>query len=207
MTSAPSRTRRRRSDGERRRRAILRTAAQLATVEGLEGLSIARLADASGISKGGLYAHFGSKEELQLATIETAGAIFEEQVVAKGLAAPAGRERIVARANAFLEHLERRVFPGGCFFAAAAAEFDTRPGPVLPEVARFQRGWIGVLERLVVEARECGQLDPATDPGQLAFELNAMLVGANSGYLLHGDAAVLERARRGIERLLGGADR
>ncbi len=205
MTSAPSRTRRRRSDGERRRRAILRTAAQLATVEGLEGLSIARLADASGISKGGLYAHFGSKEELQLATIETAGAIFEEQVVAKGLAAPAGRERLVALANPVPQAHERPGFPRGCVFAPAAAEFDTRPGPVLQEVARFQRGWIGVLERLVVEARECGQLDPATDPGQLAFELNAMLVGANSGYLLTGDAGVLEPARRAIERLLDGA--
>jgi AcrR family transcriptional regulator len=199
----PTRTRRRRSDGERSRRAILLTAAQLATVEGLEGLSIGRLAQASGISKGGLYAHFGSKEELQLATIETAGAIFDEEVVAKGLAAPAGRERIVALTNAFLEHLERRVFPGGCFFASAAAEFDTRPGRVMQEVARFQRGWMGLLERLVVEARERGELDAATDPGQLAFELSAMLVGANSGYLLQGDAAVLERARRGVQRLLG----
>jgi AcrR family transcriptional regulator len=197
--------RRRRSDGERSRQAILLTAARLATVEGLEGVSIARLADASGISKGGLYAHFGSKEQLQLATIETAAAIFEKEVVAKGLAAPPGRERILALADAFLEHLERQVFPGGCFFASTAAEFDTRPGRVRQEIAGFYRGWADMLERLVAEAAERGELDPATDPAQLIFELNSMLIGANSSYLLQGDPAVLVRARRGIERLLAGA--
>src|SRR3954447_26125535 len=98
--SATTPTRRRRSGGERSRRAILRTAARLATVDGLEGLSIGRLAEASGISKGGFYAHFASKEELQLATIETAGAIFDKTVVAKGMAVPAARERIVALADA-----------------------------------------------------------------------------------------------------------
>jgi AcrR family transcriptional regulator len=201
MSTTP-RTRRRRSDGERSRQAILQTAARLATVEGLEGLSIARLADASRISKGGLYAHFGSKEELQLATIQTAGEIFQREVVAKGLAAPSGRARITAIAEAFLEHLERRVFPGGCFFASAAAEFDTHPGRVNQEIAQFQRGWMDLIERSVTEARDLGELDPDTDPKQLAFELNAMLVGANSSYLLQNDPAVLQRARRGIERLL-----
>lgn len=202
MSTSP-RPRRRRSDGERSRQAILHTAAQLATVEGLEGLSIARLADASGISKGGLYAHFGSKEELQLATIETAGEIFQREVVAKGLAAPPGRARIVAITDAFLEHLERRVFPGGCFFASASAEFDTHPGRVMQEIAQFQRGWIDLIERTVTEARDLGEIDAATDPDQLAFELNAMLVGANSSYLLQqGNPTVLDRARRGIDRLL-----
>src|SRR5829696_7009136 len=147
-------TRRRRSDGERSRRAILRTAARLSTVEGLEGLSIARLAEASGISKGGLYAHFGSKEQLQLATIETAAAIFDEKIVAKGMAAPPGRERLIALTDAFLDHLERRVFPGGCFFASTGAEFDTRPGRVNREIASFYRDWTGLLERLVAEARD-----------------------------------------------------
>jgi AcrR family transcriptional regulator len=197
--------RRRRSDGERSRQTILQTATRLATVEGLDGLSIARLAEASGISKGGLYAHFGSKEELQLATVETAGTIFDQEVVAKGLAAPPGRARIVALADAFLEHLERRVFPGGCFFASAAAEFDTRPGRVMHEIAGFQRGWMGLIERLVAEARERGEIDTSVDPAQLSFELNAMLVGANSAYLLQADTAVLDRARRGVERLLGSA--
>jgi AcrR family transcriptional regulator len=199
--SAKTATRRRRSDGEKSRRTILHTAAKLATVEGLEGLSIGRLAEASGISKGGLYAHFGSKEELQLATIGTAGAIFEEEVVAKGLAAPPGRERVVALTDAFLDHLKSGVFPGGCFFASAAAEFDTRPGRVMEEIAEFIRGWSGVIARAVVEAREMGELSPDTDPRQLTFEIGSMLIGANSSYLLEGEA-VLDRARLAIARLL-----
>jgi AcrR family transcriptional regulator len=195
-------TKRRRSDGERSRQSILLTATQLATVEGLEGLSIARLAEASGMSKGGLYAHFGSKEELQLATVETARKIFDEQVIHKAMEAPEGRARILALTNAFLEHLKGRVFPGGCFFASAAAEFDTRPGRVLEEIAGFQRGWMGLLRRSVVEARKRGEIGRRVEPTQLAFEVNAMLIGANSGYLLSGDASVLKRARRGVERLL-----
>jgi AcrR family transcriptional regulator len=200
--AAETETRRRRSDGERSRRTILLTAAKLATVEGLDGLSIAHLAEASGISKGGLYAHFGSKEELQLATIGTAGAIFEEEVVAKGMAAPPGRERVLALSDAFLDHLKSGVFPGGCFFASAAAEFDTRPGRVMQEIAEFVRGWSALIARAVVEARDMGELDPDTDPQQLTFEIGSMLIGANSSYLLEGEG-VLERAHRGIERLLG----
>jgi AcrR family transcriptional regulator len=200
--SAPTSTRRRRSDGERSRRTILQTAARLATVEGLEGISIARLAEASGISKGGLYAHFGSKEELQLATIATASEIFDEHVVSKGLAAPPGRARLVAMTDAFLDHLERRVFPGGCFFISVAAEFGTRPGRVKQEVAEFLRGWGELLERLVGEARDRGELDPGTDTAQVAFELGGILLAANANFLLGGDPAVFERARRGIEHLL-----
>src|SRR4051812_43429092 len=123
-------TRKRRSDGERSRNAILREAAKLATVEGLSGLSIARLADAVGMSKSGLFAHFGSKEELQLATIDTAAAIFDEQVVAPSRAAATGLERLRGLAEHFLGHVEANVFPGGCFFASVLAEVDTHPGPV-----------------------------------------------------------------------------
>lgn len=196
---------RRRSDGERSRQSILLAATRLATVEGLEGLSIARLADASGMSKGGLYAHFGSKEELQLATVETAGEIFNEEVVGKAMAAPDGKASLLALTDAFLEHLKRRVFPGGCFFASAAAEFDTRPGRVFEEIAAFQRGWMGLLRRHVVEARKRGEIGKKVEPTQLAFEINAMLVGANSGYLLTGEEAVLRRARKGVERLIATA--
>jgi AcrR family transcriptional regulator len=201
MTAATT-PRRRRSDGERSRRTILQTAARLATVEGLDGISIGRLAEASGISKGGLYAHFGSKEELQLATIATAGEIFDEHVVSKALEAPPGRTRLVALTDAFLDYLEHRVFPGGCFFAAAAVEFGARPCRVKEALAEFQRGWAGLLERQIEEARD--ELPPATDASQLAFELNGMLLAANSGFLFTGDPALIERARRGIERLLAG---
>src|SRR3954451_6189800 len=110
------------ADGARTRDAILRTAASLATVDGLEGLSIGDLATATGISKSGLYAHFGSKQELQLATIEEAERIFHSEVVQPAQAAPAGLGQIAAACDAFLDYVRRRVFPGGCFFAATALE-------------------------------------------------------------------------------------
>src|SRR5215208_3685305 len=140
---------RRRADGERTRHAILQAAAGLATTDGLEGLSIGRLAEHLGMSKSGLYAHFGSKEELQLATIATAAGIFDAEVVAPTRAEPTPRGRIEALCERFLSHVERKVFPGGCFFAAAAAELDTQSGRVRDRVAEFLREWIGRFERLV----------------------------------------------------------
>src|SRR3954447_13626233 len=108
--------RRTRSDGERSRATILSAAAKLATVDGLEGLSIGRLADHIGMSKSGLYAHFGSKEELQLAAIETASAIFEADVIAPAEQGATPLDKVQLLCEQFLSHVERRVFPGGCFF-------------------------------------------------------------------------------------------
>src|SRR5215472_19302392 len=118
------------SKGQASRDTILRTAATMATTRGLSGLSIGDLAAAVGMSKSGLYAHFKSKEELELATIETAAVIFDREVLRPTAKARAGAERLRALVDAFLSHLERRVYPGGCFFAAVASELDTRPGPV-----------------------------------------------------------------------------
>src|ERR1700759_3558055 len=132
--------RRPRADGERTRSAILHTAVSLATVDGLEGLSIGNLAAAIGMSKSGLYAHFGSKQELQLATVEEAGRVFTDEVVRPALAAPAGLAQREAGSRAFFEHLQPRTFPGGCFFAGAVLEMGTRPGPVKEAVADFHVG-------------------------------------------------------------------
>jgi AcrR family transcriptional regulator len=189
--------------GERTRAAILDEAARLATVVGLEGLSIGGLASAIGMSKSGLYAHFGSKQELQLATIESARETFVAEVLLPALEAPKGIQRLLAACEQFLSHVERRVFPGGCFFSAAAAEVGTRPGPVRDSIAARQREWLVLLERLVVEAKELGELDPRTDPAQLAFELQALLVAANTSFTLQGDAGVFERARSAIRERLG----
>jgi AcrR family transcriptional regulator len=194
-SGAPSRSRKPRADGLRSRGAILDAAARLATVEGLEGLSIGRLADHIGMSKSGLYAHFGSKEELQLATVETAKAIFRDDVIAPTEDVDRPIARLEALCDAFLSHLERRVFPGGCFFVSAAAEFDTHPGRVKEEVAAFLRAWLGTLEALVASAQREGQLDAAEDSEQLAFELDAYLLMANMGFLLHNDPVTLRRAR------------
>src|SRR5258705_7389906 len=113
-----------RTDGERSRGAILEEAARLATIEGLDGLSLARLADAVGMSKSGLFAHFGSKEELQLATVDAASAIFEELVIDPAGAVPAGVRRLRAYVKRFLDHVEEGVFPGGCFFVSAMSELN-----------------------------------------------------------------------------------
>ncbi|MGH2989628.1 MAG: TetR/AcrR family transcriptional regulator, partial [Solirubrobacterales bacterium] len=165
--------------GERTRATILQKATELATVDGLEGLSIGHLASATEISKSGVYAHFGSKQELQLATIETARETFLAEVLRPALSAPKGLARLRAACEAFLSHVERRVFPGGCFFAAAAAEVGTGDGPVRDAVAEQQSQWLDLLERLAREAQSLDQLDREEDPAQLAFELNALLVAAN----------------------------
>src|SRR3954453_19255970 len=120
---AATEKRRLRSDGERSRQKILRAAANLAAIEGIEGLSIGNLAAHIGMSKSGLYAHFGSKQELQLATVETAREIFEAEVVEPSQTISNPLEHVQALCDAFLSYVERRVFPGGCFFASTAAEF------------------------------------------------------------------------------------
>jgi AcrR family transcriptional regulator len=194
--------RKRRPDGERRHRAILRAAADLASTHGLEGLTLGQLAGRLGISKSGLFAHFRSKLDLELATVEAAAELFAEDVMKPASAAPPGVQRLVALAEAFLSYVERRVFSGGCFFAAAGAELDSRPGPVRDRVAAFQRGFVRMLETQVVEARERGELAGSADPQQVAFELQAMLVAANGAFLLQGDPAVFERARRGVVGIL-----
>jgi len=197
--------RKRRSDGERSRNAILHQAARLATVEGLSGLSIARLADAVGMSKSGLFAHFGSKEELQLATIEAAGVIFAAEVVDPALAEPTGIGRLRALAEGFLDYVGRQVFPGGCFFASVAAELDTHPGPVRDKAIEVIADWSDHLVAAGRAAREEGTLGPAEDVEQLAFEIDAYLLLANAEFVLSGEAAPLDRARLAIGRRLAEA--
>jgi AcrR family transcriptional regulator len=195
--------RRPRADGERTRSAILRAAASLATVDGLEGLSIGNLAAAIGMSKSGLYAHFGSKQELQLATVQEAGSIFAEEVVQPALAAPPGLPQLAAVCEAFFEHLQRRTFPGGCFFAGAALEMGTRPGPVKEAVAGFQAGFVDLLRGFAATAIEQDELPPGEDPDQLAFELNGICLAADANFVLHDDPAVLDLARQVVRRRLG----
>lgn len=177
----------------------------LATVEGIDGLSIGRLADAVGMSKSGLFAHFGSKEELQLATIETADAIFTEEVVAPALAAGTGVVRLRALADRFLDHVEHTVFPGGCFFASVTAEMDTRPGPVRDRAAQLVSDWIQLLESGVREGQAEGTIDVDEDPAQLVFELHAYLLLANQQFVMRQDRAPLERARHALNRRLAAA--
>lgn len=196
------RLRTQRSDGLRSRQAILDEAARLATVDGIEGLSIARLAAAVGMSKSGLYAHFGSKEELQLATVETAASLFASQVIAPAERAPGGLERLRSLVDRYLRHVAVDTFPGGCFFASALAEVDMHPGPVRDRLVGFLEGWIGQLETAVRDAQAEGAIDPAEDASQLGFEVEAALLLANLQYVVARTPEPLERARRAIDRRL-----
>jgi AcrR family transcriptional regulator len=199
------RTRKPRSDGERSRAAILREAAKLATVEGIDGISIGRLASAVGMSKSGLFAHFGSKEELQIATIGAAGEIFVEEVVAPAAGAATALERLEQLSENFLRHVQGDAFPGGCFFASVAAELDTRPGPVRDVAIRFVVDWTDLLEAAAREAVEEGSLDPSTDPVQLVFELDAYLLLANAQFVIARDPESLDRARLALKRRIADA--
>ncbi len=195
--------RRQRADGRRSRDAILDTAARLATVEGLDGLSIGNLAEHTGMSKSGLYAHFKSKEELQIATIDRAKEIFTTEVLEPAHARGQGLRLLWALSDEFISHLRREVFPGGCFFAAVGAEFSGHPGRVRERVVGFTLDWLGELEAAATQARAAGELPASPEPQQLAYEVDALLIMAHAAYTTLGDPAVLERSRRGIERLLG----
>jgi AcrR family transcriptional regulator len=194
--------RRVRSDGERSRAAILHEAARLATVDGLDGLSLAHLANAVGMSKSGLFAHFRSKQELQLATVEAASAIFDEQVVEPAGAARPGVARLRAYVARFLGHVEDGVFPGGCFFVSAVSEFDTHPGPVRDGAMAFSQRWLGLLAEEVAAAQAAGELDPGADPQQVAFEVNAFMVLGNMQFVASGAPAALAAVRRAVDTRL-----
>jgi AcrR family transcriptional regulator len=195
--------RKRRSDGERTRGAIVREAVSLATIDGLEGLSIGNLAGALDMSKSGVYAHFGSKQELQLATVDEAEQIFQAEVIEPALAAEAGLAQLVAVCDAFFDYLLRRTFPGGCFFAGAVLEMGTRPGPVKERIAAFQGGFTALIRQLVVAALERHELSADEDPDALTFELNGIILAANSSFVLREDPAALDMARSVVRRRLG----
>ncbi|BCJ40825.1 TetR family transcriptional regulator [Actinoplanes ianthinogenes] len=190
---------------EEARRVILRQAADIASRDGLEGLSIGRLAGVAGVSKSGLFGFFGSKEELQLATVAVAADVYLAEVVRPALTVPPGVTRLRRLCDSWLSYSQRRVFPGGCFFFAVTAEFDARPGRVRDAIAAAARQWRDLVEQTVTEARDLGDLVPATDPGQLAFELIAFLETANAMSLLHDDPWPYERARIAIDSRLTAA--
>lgn len=188
----------RKARGDRTRQAILEVAVDVASAEGLEGLTIGRLASELSMSKSGLFAHFGSKEELQLATVEAARGIFIREVIRPAFEAAQGLPRLWKLCDVWLAYVRDEVFRGGCFFAAAAAEFDGRPGLVRDRVAGIMKEWLAVLRGSIAEAREAGQLNADANPPQLAFELNALEMGANWAYQLYGDRQAFSRAREAM---------
>jgi AcrR family transcriptional regulator len=191
--------------GRHTREEILRTAMDTASVKGLSGLSIGDLAGQLGMSKSGLFRHFGAKEQLQLATVDAALAVFEREVAIPAMAASPGLERLRALMRAWVSYLERDVFSGGCFFAAASADVDSQPGPVRDRIAEIGRAAIDAMMTEVEAAQRLGQLREDIDARQLAFELHAYAMEANWARLLLDDDRAGGRARTAIDAALGRA--
>jgi AcrR family transcriptional regulator len=154
------------------------------------------------MSKSGIYSHFVSKQDLQLAAIDAAEAIYATEVVAPALQAPEGMKRLESLCERYLSYVERGVFPGGCFFAATAAEWDSRRGPIRERVRTVLEGWNELLEANLREAEQQGDLQSDTDLHQIAFEINALMHEANGHYLLFRDRAALDQARKAIHHRL-----
>jgi len=187
------------------RREILRVAADIASAGGLEGLSIGGLATELKMSKTGIFAHFGSKEQLQLATVEAAGQIFLEKVVQPALKSPRGLPRLKAMLEHWLGYVERIVFRGGCFFAAASAEFDSRPGAVRDQIAELTNAWMLGLREEIAFAQSKKEIQSPLKPAQLAFELHAYVQEANWAFKLFDDKSAFLLARRAITDRLAAA--
>jgi len=188
--------------GQRTRNSILEVAAALATEEGLDPLSIGRLAEATGMSKSGLFAHFGSKEELQLATVEHAAKLFVAEVIDPARSAPKGLARIWALCDHMIGYSERQVFPGGCFFAATSFEYNNRPGPVRDRIEEIIRSWLSYLQHAVEQAQEAGELDANASAREISFQLDAFAQASNAQYQLFRDPQVFDDARRAIHERL-----
>ncbi len=202
MNEGPRSGRRQRADGARTRAAILDTATRLASVEGIRGITLGRLAAELGVSKSGLYAHFGSKEQLQLETIDAAQGIFDQEVVIPAFAVPEGLARLEAFLDAYFSYLERHVFPGGCFFAALLAEMDAAEGPVHEKVVEIERSFAREFASLVEAAQATGEIPAEVDAPQLVFELYACMEMTNYHFILFRDPEILTRGRRAVRNIL-----
>ncbi|MFE9427072.1 TetR/AcrR family transcriptional regulator [Kitasatospora sp. NPDC006697] len=191
--------------GNQTRRTVLQRAAEIASVEGLENISLGRLGAEVGISKSGIFSLFGSKEELQLATVRSAISFYLEHLITPNRQLPEGIVKVRLLCEAWLRSSMVRIFPGGCFFFAASVEFAGRPGAVRDLLAGTQREWFHYVERVIESAVEAGELTAETDPAGLAFELLSLLDGANSTSLLHDDDTAYQKAATAILRRLRSA--
>ncbi|WP_297545036.1 TetR/AcrR family transcriptional regulator [Amycolatopsis sp.] len=191
------------ADARDTRSAILVRGLEIASAEGMEGVTIGRLAADLGLSKSGLLGHFGTKETLQLALVDTAAEAFSREVSDPADGTAFGMDHLVALCAAWVSYLERGVLPGGCFFMAAASEFDDRPGPVRDAVAGLHSLWQNDLRRHIRLAIAAGELPDGTEADQLLFELGGVMLALNHALQLYGDRTAIERTRRAMGRLLG----
>jgi AcrR family transcriptional regulator len=185
------------------RAVVTRVAVERASVDGLEGLTIGGLAGETGMRKSSVFSLFGSKEELQRATLDAAVEQFRQEVWDPVADQPSGLPRLLALCDSWLDYHRRGVMPGGCFLTTATIEYDARPGPMRDAIAGTMEQWLGVLEREAAAAIEAGDLPADADPADIAFELNALAAAASYGFQLRRDPDVFERARRSMRRALG----
>jgi AcrR family transcriptional regulator len=185
------------------RAAVTETATQRASIDGLDGLTIGGLASEMEMRKSSVFSLFGSKEDLQRATLDAAVESFRREVWGPIADLEPGLPRLLALCDTWLDYHRREVMPGGCFLTTATVEFDARPGPLRDAVAETMKRWLGVLEREARVALDAGDLPGGTDPADLAFQLNAMAAAASYGFQLWRDPEVLARARRSMRRALG----
>lgn len=187
--------------GERTKAAILDEALRLVSKSGLDGLTIGALADATGMSKSGLFAHFGSREDLLLAVLAHGQMQFGEVVFQPAMAKPRGLPRLRAMFDNWLDWTESAELPGGCPMIGGASEFDDKPGPVRDMLANGQRTWIETLKRAVRQAMEEGHFATGTDPEQLAFEMFGIALVVHHHQRLLGYKKARERALTALESL------
>ena len=190
--------------GDETRTAILIESARLASTIGLNALSVGALADRTGLSKSGLFAHFKSKEQLQLQTLEYAGEFFVDVVLRPALTASRGEKRVRVLFERWLEW-ETRALPGGCIFAAAGVEFDDQPGPVRDALVRQQRDWGETIAAVAATAVAEGDFRADVDPGQFSFELQGIMTAFQRSTRLLGDPLARDRTMTAFDRLLDSA--
>lgn len=188
--------------GEATRAAILAHAARLASTVGLDGLSIGRLASELHLSKSGLFAHFQSKEALQIQVLETAAEQFVEAVVKPSLAAPRGEPRLRALFARWLEWVRSQRMPGGCLFVGAAVELDDRPGKLRNRLVELQRDFLGLFANVVRSGIAEKKFRSDADPDQLAHDVYAVMLGYHHASRLLKDPRAEERSRAAFESLL-----
>jgi AcrR family transcriptional regulator len=188
--------------GEETRQAILARAFELATVVGVSGLSIGRLAEEMGLSKSGLFAHFGSKEALEVAVVEEASRQFVQAVMVPALRFPRGEPRLRALFDRWVDWGQR---PGGCFFVGASTELDDRPGPPRDALVRAIKDWVDELAKAVRIAISEGHFRADVNPDQVAFEIYGMMLGMHTFHRFLREPTTLDRAREAFDRLLATA--
>lgn len=185
------------------RAAAVEAAVDLASVEGLEGITIGRLAGELGMSKSGLIGRFGDKQAMQRAVLACAAQRFTDAVWQPACRVQPGLARLEAIVEAWVGHLRDGVFPGGCFVTTAAVEYDARPGALHDDVAAVVRRWLRVLEVEARRAQQAGDLPAGRDPADVALELHSLASGGSVVARLTGDAAALDRVRAAMRRAIG----